>query len=147
MTIFFYKAHGPYGCFSNFSPHSIYLQGKTWPTSEHYYQAQKFVGTTSPERCHLIWQAPTPEAAATLGRDPRYPVRQDWDEVKSTVMYAAVWAKFSSHLEIQAILLGTGNAEIVEDSPTDTYWGCGRDRQGENHLGKILMQVRQQLRS
>lgn len=43
MTIYFYMIGEEYGCFSNFSPHCFELDGLYWPTSEHYFQAQKFV--------------------------------------------------------------------------------------------------------
>src|SRR6266566_10027691 len=44
MTIYFYGSKGqPYGCFSNFSPHGFELDGTWWPTSEHYFQAQKLM--------------------------------------------------------------------------------------------------------
>ncbi len=146
MTIFFYKVSDPYGCFSNFSPHSLYLDGQTWPTLEHYYQAQKYVGTPDQAICDTIRHAPTPEAAAALGRTPHYRTRQNWDQIKSDIMYQAVLTKFSTHLDIQAILLDTGDELIVENSDRDAYWGCGADGQGQNQLGKILMQVRQKLR-
>ena len=146
MTLFFYKVSDPYGCFSNFSPYSIHLDGFTWPTSEHYYQAQKYVGTPDQSVYDQILRAPTPEAAAALGRTPHYRVRPDWHQVKCQIMYQAVLTKFSTHLEIQAILLGTGDELIVEDSARDPYWGCGADGQGQNQLGKTLMQVRQELR-
>jgi N-glycosidase YbiA len=60
-------------------------------------------------------------------------------------MYGAVWQKFSCHLDIQQILLATLDAEIIEDSPVDYFWGCGNDRTGQNHLGQILMRVRADL--
>ena len=60
-------------------------------------------------------------------------------------MYRAIWQKFSSHLDIQQVLIDTLNTEIVEDSPVDYFWGCGIDRSGQNQLGQILMQVRSQL--
>ena len=44
MAIEFYSTRGPYGAFSNFSPHGFELDGHWWPTSEHYFQAQKFAG-------------------------------------------------------------------------------------------------------
>ncbi|MCM1982789.1 NADAR family protein [Lyngbya confervoides] len=142
MTIRFYKVEDPYGCFSNFSPHPIVVEGVHWPTSEHYYQAQKFVGTPHADRCEIIRQAATPEEAAALGRDPQVSVRPDWDEVKRDVMYRAVQTKFSEHAQIRSVLLDTGDEQIVEDSPRDWFWGWGADHQGENHLGKILMEVR-----
>lgn len=145
-TIYFYKVQNPYGCFSNFSRHGIHLHGEDWLTVEHYYQAQKFVNTVNAELVTVVKLVPTPTEAAQLGRDPRYQVRSDWEVVKLEIMREAVLTKFLSHLEIQKILLSTGERVIVEDSPTDYFWGCGIDRTGENHLGKILMSVRQQIR-
>ncbi len=146
MTIFFYKVCEPYGCFSNFSPHSIELEGRTWQTTEHYYQAQKYVGTPDQFLCEQIYQAPSPIEAAALGRDPIYQIRQDWDLVKVDVMYKAVRKKFMTHAAISSVLLQTGHEPIVEKSPTDAYWGCGCNGTGQNHLGQILMRVRAELR-
>ena len=146
MTIYFYKVKEPYGCFSNFSPHGIHLQGKHWPTVEHYYQAQKFVGTVDAALIPVIHAAQTPEQAAALGRDCTRQVRLDWERVKTQVMREAVLKKFLTHTDIGAILISTGNHLIVENSPSDYYWGCGGDKTGDNHLGKILMSVRQEIR-
>jgi hypothetical protein len=146
MTIYFYKVHEPYGCFSNFSPHPIEIEGTNWSTVEHYYQSQKFVGTPDAVVIPMIQAAPTPEQAAALGRDRTRTVRTDWEQVKTQVMHAAVMKKFLTHLDIQAVLISTGDLLIVENSPTDCYWGCGQDNTGQNHLGKILMSVRQEIR-
>lgn len=146
MTIFFYKVCEPYGCFSNFSPHSIQLGGKVWLTSEHYYQAQKFVGTRDEPLCQRIHNAPSPEIAAAIGRDPIYSVRPDWDTVKVFIMHKAVLTKFMTHCDLAEILLSTNEQMIIENSPTDTFWGCGSDGCGQNYLGKILMQIRQEMR-
>lgn len=147
MTIYFYKVNEPYGCFSNFSPHSICMQGEDWQTVEHYYQAQKFKGTKDEKIVPIIKAAPTPEEAAALGRDCKRQVRADWEQVKTEVMHQAVLKKFLTHQDIQAILIATDDLLIVENSPRDYYWGCGKDKTGDNHLGKILMSVRQQLKS
>ncbi|MBH8599133.1 NADAR family protein [Thermoactinomyces sp. CICC 10523] len=143
MTIYFYRVNEPYGCFSNFSAHGFMLDGKWWPTSEHYFQAQKFAGTPYEEEIRLI---KSPKDAATMGRDRRLPLRQDWELVKDEVMRKAVLQKFKSHHDIRAILLSTGNRGIVENSPVDYYWGCGADGSGKNMLGQILMEVREELR-
>ncbi|NES86067.1 MAG: NADAR family protein [Moorea sp. SIO2B7] len=145
MTISFYKVNAPYGYFSNFSPHPIHCLGLDWPTVEHYYQAQKFVGTKDQGIIPVIRQASTPEEAAALGRDRNRRVRPDWEQVKKQVMWEGVLTKFLTHSDIQAILLATGDQIIVEDSPIDYYWGCGRDGTGLNELGKILMRVRQEI--
>ncbi|MEW6498857.1 MAG: NADAR domain-containing protein, partial [Cyanobacteriota bacterium] len=66
--------------------------------------------------------------------------------VKQQVMRQGVLTKFLTHSDIEEILLNTDEELIVEDSPTDYYWGCGQDKTGQNQLGKILMSVRQELR-
>ncbi len=145
QKIYFYKVDAPYGCFSNFSPHSIELAGRMWATVEHYYQAHKFLGTEDRDLIAQIHAAPTPESAAKIGRDPNYHPHPNWDRCKCEVMYRAVLQKFSTHLEIQQILVDTLDAEIIEDSPVDYFWGCGVDRTGINHLGRILMRIRADL--
>lgn len=52
-------------------------------------------------------------------------------------MWEGVLCKFKTHTDIRNILLSTGNAEIVENSPIDFYWGCGADGSGKNMLGKF----------
>jgi N-glycosidase YbiA len=145
MTIYFYKADQPYGCFSNFSLHPIYLAATHWPTLEHYYQSRKFVGTEFAYLIPKIQAAITPEDAAAIGRQSLYLPHSQWDNQKCGVMYGAVRQKFLTHLDLQKVLLGTGDREIVEDSPVDYFWGCGADRSGTNHLGLILMRIRAEL--
>ena len=143
MTVYFYSAREqPYGCFSNFSAHAFKLDGLSWPTSEHYFQAQKFAGTRYEEE---IRRAPTPKRAAELGRGRTQTLRPDWEQVKDDIMREAVRAKFSAHKDIQQTLLDTGDEEIVEAAPGDYYWGAGADGTGKNMLGQILMQVRAEL--
>jgi hypothetical protein len=146
MTIYFYKVNEPYGCFSNFSPHPLELDGQSWQTVEHYYQSQKFVGTKDEGLIAEIRAAKTPEEAALLGRDRCRQVRPDWERVKRQIMSEAVLTKFLTHPDIKAVLLATGEQLIVEDSATDYYWGCGLDKTGQNQLGQILMSVRKKLR-
>jgi ribA/ribD-fused uncharacterized protein len=140
----FYGTGGEHGCFSNFAHYPIRLNGCTWPTVEHYFQAQKFPDTDYEV---AIRQAKTPAKAKAMGRTRRYRLRRDWESVKDGIMREAVLAKFTQHTDIRAILLATGDALLVEDSPTDTYWGCGAHGGGKNKLGRILMSVRDQLRA
>ncbi|MEM8543804.1 MAG: NADAR family protein [Cyanobacteria bacterium P01_H01_bin.119] len=145
MTIYFYTAREvPYGCFSNFSRHGVLLDERWWPTVEHYFQAQKFM-ETAPDWADKIGTVPTPKDAARMGRDRRYPLRADWEQVKDSIMHRAVLTKFRTHPEIRAVLLGTGNEAIVENAPGDYYWGCGQDGSGLNRLGRILETVRSAL--
>jgi ribA/ribD-fused uncharacterized protein len=144
MTIYFYTTHEePYGCFSNFSRHGIEVDGVWWPTTEHYFQAQKFAGTPYVAQ---IQKAFTPKHAAEMGRNRKLPLRPDWEQVKDTVMFEAVLRKFETHKELRILLLSTGEEEIVESAPGDYYWGCGADGSGLNKLGKILMEARNVLR-
>lgn len=146
MTIYFYQVSQPYGCFSNFSPHGIDIEGTYWPTVEHYYQGQKFVGSPDAPIIPLIFAAATPEQAAALGRCPSRCLRPDWELVKTQVMRVGVLQKFITHPDIREILLITGDEMLIENSPTDYFWGCGANHTGENHLGKILMGVRAEIR-
>jgi N-glycosidase YbiA len=143
VTIYFYRVNDPYGCFSNFSPHGFEADGRHWPTSEHYFQAKKFAGTAYEEQ---VRTSPTPMAAARLGRDRSLPLRQDWEAVKDNIMREAVRLKFSANREICNILLATGDEELVEKTTDDYYWGCGTQGTGQNMLGRILMELREQLR-
>lgn len=144
MPVYFYSTREvPYGCFSNFSPHGFEAEKQWWQTSEHYFQAQKFNGTAYAD---LIRLAHTPHEAARLGRARRFPIRDGWEEMKDQVMYHAVLRKFETHCDIRTLLLATGNELIVENAPSDYYWGCGADGTGKNMLGRILVRVREVLR-
>ena len=141
-TIYFYKVHQPYGYFSNFSSHAIELDDQHWLTVEHYYQAQKFWGSELEYLMAKIRSATTPELAAAIGRAPDHPPSTDWPQRKLAVMEKALRQKFTTHPDLRQLLLDTRTAVIVEDSPVDYFWGCGLDRSGKNHLGKILMEIR-----
>src|SRR4028118_1128331 len=143
MTIYFYSTREKSGCFSNFSPHGFELDGVYWHTSEHYFQAQKFVGTPHADQ---IREVRTPKDAARIGRDRKHPLRQDWEQAKDDIMRKAVLRKFETHADIREVLLSTGDKPIVENAPGDYYWGCGADGSGKNMLGQILMEVREILR-
>jgi len=138
-----YSTSGVYGCFSNFSRHPVFLKGKRWPTSEHYFQAQKFAGTPREDAIRLAKKS---SEAASMGRSRLHPIRQDWESVKESIMREVVLAKFTQHEELRAILLSTGDALLIEHTERDSYWGDGGDGGGRNRLGHILMSVREELR-
>ena len=143
-TVKFYSTRKPWGHFSNFSLHPIEIDGKVWPTSEHYFQAQKFAGTEHEEAVRLT---ETPGDSARMGRDRSLPLRSDWEEVKDDVMRVAVEAKIRQHKDIMALLLATGDSEIIEHTTNDSYWGDGGDGSGKNMLGTILMEIRAKILS
>lgn len=135
----FYREEDAYGCFSNFSPHPIELDGRVWPTTEHYFQAQKYAGTSKEEQIRL---AGSPGQAAKLGRTKDGKLRADWEQVKEAVMERCVLAKFTQHEDLGVVLLATGDAELVEHTRNDSYWGDGGDGSGKNRLGFVLERVR-----
>lgn len=143
--ILFWKTSGEYGDFCNFSRHPILVNGITFPTNEHYFQAMKFIN--SPKDFKDVLAAPTPKLAAEIGRDRSRLLRKDWESVKDDIMLYALRYKVSQHPSIKAKLLSTGDEEIIEDSPYDYYWGWGSDHSGRNQLGKCWMQLRDELRS
>lgn len=143
-TINFYLVGDEYGAFSNFAAYPIEIDGKLWPTTEHYFQAQKFAGTPHEEEIrHEI----SPMVAAKMGRDRQRPLRSDWEAVKDDVMRTALAAKFSQHPELRALLLATGTAVIVEHTKNDSYWGDAGDGSGQNMLGRMLMELRAALQN
>ncbi|XP_010268305.1 PREDICTED: riboflavin biosynthesis protein PYRR, chloroplastic isoform X3 [Nelumbo nucifera] len=152
--LFFYKAWDPYGAFSNFSPYPLHMTDEngvylTWPSVEHYYQAHKFIGVNDPlarDCIEKIKSSKSPEEAAREGRkiQKQCPdlVRPDWETAKIDVMYKALKCKFSIYPHLNSLLLSTAGSVLVEASPYDLFWGGGREGEGLNYLGRLLMQLR-----
>lgn len=143
-AIRFYRIQEPYGEFSNFSPHPVRLKDLIWPTTEHYFQAQKFPGTEHEEQIRLT---ASPMIAARLGRIRSKPLREDWEQVKEDVMREALRAKFTQHPALRELLLSTGSRHLIEHTTNDRYWGDGGDGTGRNRLGELLVELRASLAS
>jgi len=122
---------------SNFQEAPILYMGKTYKTVEHMYQAYK---SPVPEERLAIMTAETPGRAKRMGALCK--LRPDWEEIKFGIMFHAVLCKFLQHKDLAERLLATGDAILEEGNDWgDTYWGiCNGE--GFNHLGKILMRVR-----
>ena len=90
---------------------------------------------------------PTPAIAAKLGRPRRVTLRRDWESVKVDVMRQALAAKFEQHDDLRVLLLSTGTEALIEDTDEDVFWGCGSDGRGRNELGRLLVELRERLRS
>ncbi|DBA99900.1 hypothetical protein WJX77_000507 [Trebouxia sp. C0004] len=132
---------------------------REWRSVEHYYQAQKFASTNGASEnaaiIEMVAEAVSPEEAARLGRRHQRlqpaAVRPDWDQAKLQVMLAALRAKFITHEGPRKLLLstagqGTASGKLLqESSPSDFFWAKGHDGTGSNHLGRLLMQVREEL--
>ncbi len=139
----FYLVNEAFGELSNFARFRIFLDERSWPTSEHYFQAMKFASKDDQED---IWKSSTPKEAAEKGRDRKRKLKTNWDSLRDNVMRDAVWAKFTQHGSLKELLLSTGDAKLIEHTRNDAYWGDGGDGMGKNRLGKILMEVRKKLR-
>ena len=142
MAILFYSKSPQYFWLSNFSPHGFTLEGLRWSSVEHYYQAHKYPHTATFEQ---IRNAPTPLKARKTARNRSLVIRSDWSEVKETVMLRGVYAKFEQNRQLRKRLVATGQEKLIHRSAKDLYWGQNDEGSGENRLGKLLMEVRQQL--
>lgn len=130
---------GDYRFLSNFFPAPVVLDGMTYPTVEHAYQAAKTLNRK--ERYRILADFP-PSSAKRTGR--HLTLRLDWDEVKLGVMLDLLRQKFRAS-KLKLLLLQTGCKELIEGNTWgDTYWGVCNGV-GANHLGRLLMQVRREL--
>lgn len=129
---------GSYQWLSNFHERPVVYEGTKYPTAEHAYQASKALTIRDKE---TVLKAGTPGKAKRLGRSIR--TRKDWDAIKDDVMLAIIRAKFENQ-ELAARLCATWPHELIEGNTWgDTYWGVSMPSgKGQNRLGKILMQVR-----
>ena len=143
--ILFYNRGEPYYEFTNFYEAVVTIDGEDWLTTEHYFQAQKFVGTPLVGTIRMLER---PREAFDKSRDPRYSSwrRRDWEDVKEDVMYKALQAKFTQHEKLGRQLRETGERKLIEHSPYDSYWGDGGDGSGKNRLGILLMKLRREMK-
>lgn len=120
------------------------LEERLWPTVEHYIQAMQFEDEARQE---AIRTAESTDIARKLGKTGlfRRP-RANWKETRVAYMTRAVYTRCRTHDDVRDALLATGDTPLVENSQYDYFWGCGRDRRGENRYGRVLMQVREKLR-
>lgn len=131
---------GKYRFLSNFYPASVIWSGWLYPTVEHAYQAAKMASIK--DRMN-IRRLPTPGQAKRYARN--HPMRQDWDGIKLDAMRSLLRQKFDDP-QLRTKLIATYPFKLQEGNNWgDTFWGVC-DGKGDNHLGKILMLVRKELR-
>ena len=139
--VLFYGGEFGY-CFSNFAAFAVIWQGRTWMTSEHAYQAAVFDDESIIEE---IFNATSAHNALKLAIKYVDKMRSSWQTEKYAVMKEICQAKLDQHSYIQETLKKSGDAELVEDSPKDAYWGRGAVWTGENNLGKVWMELREEI--
>lgn len=121
---------------SNFHPSVVTYRDRSYLTVEHAYQALK---SLDPREQQWVAEAKHPAEAKRRGRSVK--VRHDWENVKVTVMHDLLVSKFAD-VHLREMLLATDDATLVEGNTwNDTFWGVCKGR-GTNHLGKLLMKVR-----
>jgi predicted NAD-dependent protein-ADP-ribosyltransferase YbiA (DUF1768 family) len=168
----FFSPKDPYFEFSNYYKCPVTIDGHTYNSTEHYYQAQKHVH--NPEYYRLIQEADSPQKTkdmANLRTNYRgeswyinkgkkhlgqmnaiirqhigkISIDEEWDTRKIEVMRKALRCKFGQDTKLRDQLKGTYPHPIEEASPYDSYWGIGKDGKGQNWLGKLLEELRDEL--
>jgi ribA/ribD-fused uncharacterized protein len=138
---------GEYSFLSNFYPCAITLDSEDYLTVEHAFQAAK---TDDPDQRRSIREDASPVTAKHRGK--RVTLRPGWDHLRFGIMETLVRQKFTRHSDLREKLLATGDAELIEGNTwRDMTWGAvwNKDKGrwvGKNHLGQILMKVRDELR-
>jgi ribA/ribD-fused uncharacterized protein len=146
-VISFYRANErPYGVLSNLYRREIEFEGRIFPTSEHAYQAGKAI---KPAVREWIQAAPSPSLAAMAAHGLyTWDVVPNWASIKFDRMRAVLRAKFTQHPDLAEILVSTGRQQLVEvgtvNNAVNRLWGEVNGK-GENMLGVMLMELREQL--
>lgn len=128
---------------SNFYEVPVEYGGIRYGSNEAAFQAQKCL--TEEEK--KVFGSLRPSDAKKKGR--RVQLRPDWEQVKVGIMEEVVRAKFTQNEDLRTLLLDTGD-DVLEEGNTwnDTFWGVHlKNGQGQNHLGRILMKIRTELRT
>lgn len=129
---------GQYYWLSNFYEVPVVYNGRRYFSSEAAFRAAKCPGRENE------FAVLSPSQAKRLGR--RTNLRGDWDLVKDEIMYEICKQKFLQNPDLLRKLLATGDEQLVEGNTWgDTYWGVCNGA-GQNRLGQILMQIRQELK-
>ena len=139
--VFFYEQDHYY--LSNFSAFKVEFDGRLFDTAENAYHFQRF--TLHEDRAAIIC-AESAHAAFRYAQENKSRQRPEWDSVKVDTMRQIIRAKAEQHEYVRRKLLQTGDRELIENSWRDPFWGWGENRDGENMLGKLWMEVRGLLR-
>lgn len=140
--VFFYEQD--FYVLSNFSAFGLRWNGRWFQTSEHAYHFEKFV-TTNFHIALQVLNARSAHDAFKIAERFKGERRYDWDYVKVGIMREILRAKAEQHEYVRRKLLATGDRELIEDSWRDDFWGWGPNRDGQNMLGNLWMEVRAEL--
>jgi ribA/ribD-fused uncharacterized protein len=142
--VFFYEQD--FYVLSNFSAFRLIWKNHRFDTSEAAYHWEKFPDKQTSIRYAIISAISAHEAFKIAGLY-KASQRPDWDHIKVDIMRDILRAKADQHEYVRRKLLATGDRELIEDSWRDDFWGWGPNRDGKNMLGKLWMEIRQELRA
>lgn len=151
------ESKGEYRYMSNDAEYPMEVDGKKYPTVEHYYQAMKAETFEDKEVFDKLLVTKTPKAAKAQGKTVKNFIKEVWDSKREAIMEKGVRAKFTQHPELRKKLLETGDKVIGKADGRNTFWGIGSSMvsdkskvpskwRGQNKLGKILMELRDVLK-
>lgn len=132
----------PSGGFCPTSAHTVAIHGNRYKTAEHAYLAEQFDEPDIQAAIATAWSCHEARAVYQQRRSRMKPMTVD---ARCHLMYSIMTAKMEQHPELLEFLCRTAPRPLVFNSYNDTLWGCGRDETGHNHLGRILMQIREEL--
>ncbi|KIO17882.1 hypothetical protein M407DRAFT_84531 [Tulasnella calospora MUT 4182] len=145
--LLFYEETERYYEFTNFAPYSVTYRDKEYPTSEHLFQARKFLDHRPLLAEHIRKGNDRPRFAFIEARRFAPETRPDWKEKSIEIMEEILELKFTQHNKLRRMLLDTGERLLIENAGKhDDFWGNGADGKGRNELGKALMRLRTILR-
>ena len=127
---------------SPFSAHEVLVRGVVYKTAEHAYQALRMKELAQAD----IAASTSPLEAWRRAQVAKEQGMLDVSVDKSALMEEIFRAKLAQHSDVRAVLLETGNAELLKVYDTDYYWGTGADGSGENQMGKLWMKLRDELK-
>jgi ribA/ribD-fused uncharacterized protein len=151
-----YKVKEEYGSFSCMSPHQVTYEGIAYRTCEAYFQSCRFEG--HPDIQNAIREVKSPLHAKMIARLNRGLLNRGtkWDEAPEDIplMKECLLLKLEQHPELKQKLIETGDATILEDCTSHDresarFWGMvfkDGDWIGENHLGRIWMEIREEIK-
>lgn len=145
--VFFYEQD--FYVLSNFSSFEVVWSGFTFKTSEHLYHWLRFTLSDKPGAQFVagkVKNAKSAHDAFKLAQEQKSLQADNWNEVKVHFMREILRQKAAQHEYVARKLLATGDRELVEDSWRDDFWGWGPNRDGQNALGKVWMDIRAELR-
>lgn len=140
-SVYFYTPK--FYALDNFSAYMVEIWGKKFPTVEHAYQWRKF-NEANPDIAEAIFNATSPNAVKEISDANRDKVQSNFKDFNLQIMEDILRAKTEQHTKVKQVLKATSTKTIIENSPTDNFWGIG-DGKGQNTLGKIWMKIREDL--